>query len=257
VKQASIYRLVDRAGFCSSNVHQNDQLGPTIRTFGNFLALLCLIFGIAFTAYIPALLEQRIGSLFFFGLIPAAGFYVGSHILSHLLVVGRDLCEMIAARCFRCFVFLVKSFLIWVGPHVSGVSIGCLMLLAHCRLSKLSDLSQKTCRSIRHRCWRAHTAFIEYLCLLIRSGARFVIRMQASHARSVPDVPRGGWGLWPLIRKGMLLTAFGLAWCGGHYIWLLDLKREDPAGGAAIDAVVERIIGIKSDGAAIDAVVEI
>ncbi|MGH7484945.1 MAG: lytic transglycosylase domain-containing protein [bacterium] len=52
------------------------------------------------------------------------------------------------------------------------------------------------------------------------------------------------------------MTAIGLGWCGGHYIWLLDLKREDPAGGAAIDAVVERITGIQSDGAAIDAVVE-
>ena len=203
MKQASTYRLVDRAGFCSSNVNQNDQLGPTIRTAGNFLALLCLTFGTV-TACVPALLEQRIGSLFFFGVIPAAGFYVGGHISSHLLIVGRDLCEIIAARCFRCFVFLVKSFLIWVGSQVSGVSMG----------------------SIRHRCWRAHTVFIGYLCLLIRSGARFVIRMQASHARWVPDVPRGAWGLWPLIRKGMLLTALGLGWCGGHYIWLLDLKRE-------------------------------
>jgi len=54
----------------------------------------------------------------------------------------------------------------------------------------------------------------------------------------------------------MLLAAFGSGWCCGHYIWLLDLKREDPAGGAAIDAVVERTIGIESDGVAIDAVVE-
>jgi hypothetical protein len=46
----------------------------------------------------------------------------------------------------------------------------------------------------------------------------------------------------------MLLTAIGLGWCGGYYIWLFDLKGEDPAAGAAIDTVAERIIGIESDG---------
>jgi hypothetical protein len=249
VKQTSRYRLTDRAG--SSKVHQNDQLGPTIRTVGNFLALLCLIFGIAFTAYVPASLEQRIGGLLFLGLIPAVGFYVGGHILSHLLGVCVELGAVIAARCFRCSVFLVKSFLILIGSCVSGVSIGCLLLLARYRLSKLSDLSQKTWRSIRHRSWRAQTAFIECLCLLIGSGARFVIRMGA---RWVSDFPCGGWGLWPLIRKGIFLTAFGLGWCGGH-IWFLELKREDSIGEPAIGAVVKQTIGIE-DGAAIDSVVE-
>ena len=57
----------------------------------------------------------------------------------------------------------------------------------------------------------------------------------------------------------MFLAAFGLGWCGGN-IWFLDLKREDRAQGpaikrdfgiedhAAIDAVVNRIIRIESDG---------
>ena len=43
----------------------------------------------------------------------------------------------------------------------------------------------------------------------------------------------------------MLLAAVGLGWRGGYYIWLLDFKREDPAGGAAIDTIAERIIGIE------------
>ena len=54
----------------------------------------------------------------------------------------------------------------------------------------------------------------------------------------------------------MLLAVFGLGWCGGHYIWLLDLKGQDPAGGAAIDTIAERIVGIEAEGVAIDAVVE-
>jgi len=50
----------------------------------------------------------------------------------------------------------------------------------------------------------------------------------------------------------MLLTAFGSGWCGG----LLEFNREDAAGGAAVDSVAERIIGIEFDDLAIEAVVE-
>jgi hypothetical protein len=248
MRRASIYRPVERTCFPSSNGQQNDPLGPAILRAGNFLAVLCLFFGIAFTAFVPASLEQRIGSLFFFGLIPAAGFYAGGHISSQLLVLGRELCEMIARRCFRCFALLVNNFVIWLSPPVSDASIGCLTARARCLSSKLSALSQKICRSIRHRCLRAHTAFIEFLCLLIRRAARFVIRMKVSYARWVSDVSRSGWGLRPLIMVGMLLTAFGLGWCGGNSIWLLDLRPDDLTGGAAIDAVVERIISIESNG---------
>ena len=55
----------------------------------------------AFTAFVSASLEQRIGNLFFFGLIPAAGFYAGGYVLSQLLMLGTKLCEMIAEACFR------------------------------------------------------------------------------------------------------------------------------------------------------------
>jgi hypothetical protein len=254
VKHTSRYPLLDRAGFCPSKVHQNDELGPTIRTVGNFLALLFLIFGTAFTTYVPASLAERIGGFLFLGLVPAVGLCMGGHILGHLLVVCEALGAVIVARCFRGSVFLAKCFLILIGSCVSGASIGCLLLLVHVSLSKLSDLGQKTWSSIRDRCRRGQTAFIEYLCLLIRGGARFVIRMGASRARWVSHVPRGGWGLWPLIRKGMFLTAFGLGWCGGH-IWFLELKREDSTGKPAIGAVVKQTIGTE-DGVAIESVVE-
>ena len=65
VKQGSIYRPINRAGFCSSDVYQHNQLGPTVRTVGNFLALLCLVFATALASYLPASLEQRIGSFIF------------------------------------------------------------------------------------------------------------------------------------------------------------------------------------------------
>jgi hypothetical protein len=116
---SSIYRRVDRTCFYSSSAQQNSQLGPATLRAGNVLAVLCLLFGAAFTAFVPATPEERIGSLFFFGLVPAAGFYAGGHILSQLLVLGSELCEMIAARCFRCFARLVNSFVIWLNPPVS------------------------------------------------------------------------------------------------------------------------------------------
>jgi hypothetical protein len=62
---------------------------------------------------------------------------------------------------------------------------------------------------------------------------------------------------------GMLLAAFVLGWFGGFTSqWLLDLipkfrdadstssgsRRDDPTGGAALDAVVERIINVESNG---------
>ena len=244
MKRASTYRAVDRAYFCSAN----DQVGPGALWVGRFLAVSCLFFGAVFVAFVPASLEQRIGSLFLFGFIPAAGFYAGGHLLSQLLVLGRTLCEMIAARCFRCLARLKNNFVIWVSPPASDASIGCQTALARCLLSNASALSEKAYRSIRHHCWRVHVAFIEFLCSLIRSVARFVIKMQAFHARRVSDHPRSGFGPRPFIMTGMLLTAFGLGWCGGNSVWLLDLGRDDLTGGAAIDSVVERIIVIESDG---------
>jgi hypothetical protein len=60
------------------------------------------------------------GNLFFFGLIPAVGFYAGGHILGQLLVFGVELCDMIMARCFRYAVRLVNDLLSWAGTHVSN-----------------------------------------------------------------------------------------------------------------------------------------
>jgi hypothetical protein len=250
MRQRSNYESVDPAYRRSSNVRQSCQPAPAALRTGNCLAVSCLFFGAAFTAlFVPASLEQRIEILFFFGLVPAAGLYAGAHVLSRLLIVGTKLCEMIATCCFRCFELLANSFVIWVSPPVSAASIGCLMVPARCLLAKASALGEKACRSISHRYLRAHAAFVEFLCLLIRSAARFVISWQASYACRVSDASRSGWRLGPLIMVGMLFAAFGLGWWGGvKLIWPPDLKRDDLTGGAAIDSVVERIISIESSG---------
>ncbi len=51
-----------------------------------------------------------------------------------------------------------------------------------------------------------------------------------------------------LIMIGVFLTAFGFGWLGGYdAYWPPDSQREETAG-PAIDAVVERIIGVESNG---------
>ena len=73
MKQALVYQAVDPA--CS-------RVGRATQTAGTFLAVLCLFFGAAFAATVPASLEKRIVYLFFVGLVPALGFYVSGHIWS-------------------------------------------------------------------------------------------------------------------------------------------------------------------------------
>jgi hypothetical protein len=61
---------------------------------------------------------------------------------------------------------------------------------------------------------------------------------------------RNDWGPRPLITMGMLLTALGLGgWFGGsNSYWLPDFRRDELTGEPPIDKVVERIIGIESNG---------
>jgi hypothetical protein len=109
-----------------------------------------------------------------FGLLPAIGFYVGGHILKHLLVLSSKLCDVIVARCIRCAVLLVDDLVSWVGPDLSSL------------LTSLRALRRNLHYSV-HRCYRRlHYAIVDFLCLLIRSAARFVIRVQAS--RSPPNI---------------------------------------------------------------------
>ena len=174
----TIYRPVNRTRYYSPNDRAAGQLASATLRAGNFLAVMCLFLGMA-AAFVPASLEQRIGSLFFFGLIPAAGFHAGGLALGHLLAFSSELCEMIAALCFRCLARVVKKFMTLVSPSVSYASARYLMMPARCLLSKMSNLSGSACRSIHRGCRHADRAMLEFSCLLIRSGARFILRMQA------------------------------------------------------------------------------
>jgi hypothetical protein len=116
--RAPIYNGVNRAR--SSKARGSPHPGPAVIRAGSHLAVACLFFGAAFAAFVSGSLEQRIGNLFFFGLIPAVGFYAGGHILGQVMVFGVELCDMIMARCFRYAVRLVNDPLSWAGTHVSN-----------------------------------------------------------------------------------------------------------------------------------------
>ena len=117
--RAPIYNGINRAGLYSAKARQGPHPGPAVIRAGNHLAVACLFFGAAFAAFVSGSVEQRIGNLFSFGLIPAVGFYAGGHTLGQLLVLGVELCDMIMARCFRYAVRLVNHLLSWAGTHVS------------------------------------------------------------------------------------------------------------------------------------------
>ena len=52
-----------------------------------------------------------------------------------------------------------------------------------------------------------------------------------------------------LIITGMSLSAFSLVWLGGYdAYWHPDSRWEEPTAAVAIHAVVERIIGVESNG---------
>ena len=71
--RAPVYNRINRASKARGSPHP----GPAVIRAGNHLAVACLFLGAAFAAFVSGSLEQRIGNLFCFGLIPAIGFYAG------------------------------------------------------------------------------------------------------------------------------------------------------------------------------------
>ena len=149
----TIKRPVNRTRYCSSNARQTAELGLATLRASNFLSVISVFFGIA-AAFAPGSLEQRIGSLLFFGLIPAAGFYAGGIVLGRLLAFSSELCEVIATLFFRWLARIVKKFMTLASQCVSYAAVD-------------------------RGCQHADRAIFELSCLLIRSGARFILRMQA------------------------------------------------------------------------------
>jgi hypothetical protein len=135
MRQARRYDGINRGGLYSSTARQRPHPGPAVIRAGNHLGVACLFFGAAFAAFVSGSLEQRVGNLFSFGLIPAVGFYAGGHILGQPLVFGVQLCDMIMARCFRYVVRLLNDLSSWAATHVSN------WLTGHPPQAKSAELS--------------------------------------------------------------------------------------------------------------------
>src|SRR5204862_6506322 len=99
---------------------RSPQPGPVVMRASNYLAVICLFFGAALAAFVSGSLEQRLGNLSSFGLIPAVGFYAGGYVLGQLLVFGVKLCDTIMARCSQYAVHLASALLNWAGAYTSS-----------------------------------------------------------------------------------------------------------------------------------------
>jgi hypothetical protein len=60
--------------------------------------------------------------------------------------------------------------------------------------------------------------------------------------------PCGRQGIRRFIGAALLLTAFGLGWFGGGSVDIDFYKGDELATGAAVDAIVEKIIAVESNG---------
>jgi hypothetical protein len=180
----TIHRPTNRTRHCSSNRRQRfEQLSLLTLRAANLLSMMSLLLGLA-AAFIPGSLEQRIGSFLFFGLIPAAALHLGGAVLGPLLAFSSELCEVTIALCFRSLARIVKKYVKLASQCVSYASARYLMPPARTVVSSMSNLSRSTSYSIRRSCQHADRAIFEFSCLLIRSGARFILRMQRSRTTS-------------------------------------------------------------------------
>ena len=181
MRQAPRHRVADSA--CS-------RVGRAAQTAATFLSVLCLFVILVFTAFVPASLEERIGYLFLFGLIPALGCYLIGHILRGVLALSCKLCGIIAPHCLKWQARFTNSLLNWASASVLDLSDRCSLTLAHCRLATgrwmriLYRLAQKERRSVNRQYRYVRGAIVEFSCLPIRKAARFVITLQQSVDRS-------------------------------------------------------------------------
>ena len=181
MRQVPRHRVVESA--CS-------RVGRAAQTAATFLSVLCLFFIIVFIAFVPASFEERIGYLFLFGLIPALGCYLIGHILRGALALSCKLCSMIAPHCLRWQARFTNSVLNWANGSARDLLERCSLTIAHCRLATdkwgqiLCRLDQKQRRSVNRQYRYVRGAIINFLYLLIRNAARFIITLQQSVEQS-------------------------------------------------------------------------
>jgi Bacterial SH3 domain len=164
MKQGPKYRITARI-----ISHITDcQRRSAIQRAGVFLAVIWSSFGPVTAGFDSPPLQQRISFLLLFGLIPAATIYVAGYMLSQLIMFKGQVNVITAAACFQYITFCVNYFVnraVLSTPKV---------------WNKLVRVAQNVCGSVSHFCWRTQALFVEIACLLIRSTARLIIKLQGS-----------------------------------------------------------------------------
>ena len=180
----TIYWPTNRTRHCSSSRRQRfAQLSLVTSRVAKLLSMMSLLFGLA-AAFVPGSLEQRIGNFLFFGLIPAVALHLGGAVFGPFLAFSSELCEVTIALCFQWLARLSKKYLKMASQCVSYGSARYLVPPARTVISSMSSLSLNTASSIRRSFQHADRAIFEFACLLIRSGARFILRMQRTRTTS-------------------------------------------------------------------------
>jgi len=185
--------------------------------------------GAAFAVFVSGSIEQRIGNLLIFGLMPAAAFYATGHMLGQLLIFGVKLCDMLSVRSSRKVLLVAQDLLSWAGTR-------CLELM--------TELSKRALEPSARFCTpRTSRSNIQAHSITAQTAEVTVATI------SGPDVHRIGWGLWSLIITSLFLIAGGFGWLGATAsYWASDPQRQELTGAAAIHAVVEQIIRVESNG---------
>jgi Zn-dependent protease with chaperone function len=246
------YRRADR-----TYLYSNAQLASAFAITGKLFAALCLCLGIATALLVSAPPEQRIFNAFFFGVIPALAFWLGGYFLSRWLVFSFEVCETLAKSCFHCLTRLTTQFVKCVAPPILDAAAG-LVLRARRLLPELYDRSDKTYATADRLYWRVYTNLYELVCLLIRSTARIIIRIQELNSEVILVRDRqDAWRIFnPLSTSGrfrllIIIGAFaagiGIGWSGvfvSHR--LLTVRQYDVQN--ELDALVERIIVLDPNG---------
>ena len=159
------------------------RVGRTTQGAAAFIAGSFLCFGVALSFYIQASLENRLACLFFIGVLPAIISYLSGYVVRLVLEVSCRLCESAVAGCFRLLTPYAIGLARETGARVGAFGCGSarrigLSLLMIGRCAERYNVWPKALYIYR-TIWSVRDAGFEFLCLLIRSTARFLITLQA------------------------------------------------------------------------------
>jgi hypothetical protein len=162
MKQEPQYRIVTQIISHIADYHRRS----AIQRAGVFLAVIWSFFGPVTAGFDSPPLQERISILLLFGLIPAATIYVAGYMLSQLIMFKGQVSVITVAACFQYITF-------WVSYFVNRA-----VLFTPKVWNKLVRVAQNVCYSVNRFCRRTQALLVEIACLLIRSTARLIIKLQ-------------------------------------------------------------------------------